>query len=99
MRHPLLILLLNLLTLPLAASDAPEKAENAVYRYQLHLDNFLSQGKLHNYRMACLELRMASTSINNELNKLQLNSTSYRAFLIRDKIKDILAGGCKPYGL
>ena len=68
-------------------------------RYHNHLEEFSKTGSLDNYKMACLELRMASTRLNNNLNKLQANSSSHRSFLAKDKIMNTLAGGCKPYGL
>ena len=68
-------------------------------RYHNHLEKFSKTGSLDNYKMACLELRMASTRLNNKLNKLQANSSNHRSFLAKDKIMNTLAGGCKPYGL
>ena len=99
MRPPLLALLLNLSTLPLAASEVLAQAEHAIIRYHNQLEEFSRIGKLDNYKMACLELRMASTRLNNKLIKLQANSTSLSSFLVKDKIMNTLAGGCKPYGL
>ena len=102
MRPPLFVLLLNLPTLPLAASEVSAQAEQAMLRYHNHLEEFSKTGSLNNYKMACLELRMASTRLNNKLNKLnklQANSSSHRPFLVKDKIMNALAGGCKPYGL
>ena len=99
MRSPLFVLLLNLPTLPLAASEASAQAEHAMLRYHNHLEEFSKNGSLDNYKMACLELRMASTRLNNKLNKLQANSSGHRSFLVKDKIMNTLAGGCKPYGL
>ena len=96
MRPPLLVLLLNLPTLPLAASEVSAQAEHAILRYHNHLEEFSKTGSLDNYKMACLELRMASTRLNN---KLQADSSSHRSFLVKDKIMNTLAGGCKPYGL
>ena len=99
MRPLLLSLLLNLPTLSLAASEVSAQAENAMYRYHNQLAEFSRTGKLGKYRMACLELRMASTRLNNQLNKLQANSSSHLSLLAKDEIMNILAGGCKPYGL
>ena len=99
MRPPLFVLLLYLPTLPLAASEVSEQAKYAMLRYHNHLEEFSKTGSLYNYKMACLELRMASTRLNNKLNKLQANSSSHRSFLIKDKIMNTLAGGCRPYGL
>ena len=99
MRPPLLILLLNLPTLPLAASEVSAQAENAMQRYHNNLAEFSRTGELDKYKMACLELRMASTSLNNKLSKHQAGSSSHRYFLAKDKIMNILRGGCKPYGL
>ena len=96
MRPPLFVLLLNLPTLPLAASEVSAQAEHAMLRYHTHLEEFSKTGSLDNYKMACLELRMASTRLNN---KLQSNSSSHMSFLAKDKIMNTLAGGCKPYGL
>ena len=96
MRPSLFVLLLNLPTLPLAASEVSAQAEHAMLRYHNHLEEFSKTGSLDNYKMACLELRMASARLNN---KLQANSSSYRSFLVKDKIMNTLAGGCKPYGL
>ena len=96
MRPPLLVILLNLPTLPLAASEVSAQAEHAMLRYHNHLEEFSKTGSLDNYKMACLELRMASARLNN---KLQANSSSHRSFLVKDKIMNTLAGGCKPYGL
>ena len=99
MRPSLFVLLLNLPTLPLAASEVSAQAEYAMVRHRNHLEEFSKTGSLDNYKMACLELRMASTRLNNKLNKLQANSSSHRSFLVKDKIMNTLAGGCKPYGL
>ena len=96
MRPSLFVLLLNLPTLPLAASEVSAQAEHAMLRYHNHLEEFSKTGSLDNYKMACLELRMASTRLNN---KLKANSSSHRSFLVKDKIMNTLAGGCKPYGL
>ena len=96
MRPPLFVLLLNLPTLPLAASEVSAQAEHAMLRYHNHLEEFSKTGSLDNYKMACMELRMASARLNN---KLQANSSSQRSFLVKDKIMNTLAGGCKPYGL
>ena len=99
MRPPLLVLLLNLHTLPLAASEMSAQAEHAMLRYHNHLEEFSKTGSLDNYKMACLELRMASSRLNNKLNKPEAISSSSKSFLIKDKIINTLAGGCKPYGL
>ena len=99
MRPPLLVLLLNLPTLPLVASEVSAQAEHAMLRYHLHLEEFSKTGSLDNYKMACLELRMASSRLNNKLNKLEAISSSSKSFLVKDKIMNTLAGGCKPYGL
>ena len=96
MRPPLFVLLLNLPTLPLAASEVSVQAEHAILRYHNQLEEFSKTGSLDNYKMACLELRMASARLNN---KPQANSSSHRSFLAKDKIMNTLAGGCKPYGL
>ena len=85
--------------LPLAASEVSAQAEQSMLRYHNHLEEFSKTGSLDNYKMACLELRMASTRLNNKLNNLQANSSSHRSFLVKDKIINTLAGGCKPYGL
>ncbi len=68
-------------------------------RYHNHLEEFSKTGSLDNYKMACLELRMASSRLNNKLNKLEANSSSQQVFFGKDKIMNTLAGGCKPYGL
>ena len=99
MRLPLLVLLLNLPTLPLAASEISAQAENAMHRYHNQLEEFLRTGKVGKYKMACLELRMASTHLNNQLSKLQKNSSNNKSFLAKDEIMNLLAGACKPYGL
>ena len=99
MRPPLLALLLYLSTLPFAASEASAQAEYAIHRYNKYLEEFSRTGKLGKHKMACLELRMASTRLNNQLNKLQADASNHRSFLAKEKITNILAGGCKPYGL
>ena len=99
MRPPLFVLLLNLPTLPLAASEVSAQAKYAIVRYRNHLEEFSKTGSLDNYKMACLELRMASSRLNHKLNKLEASSSSSKSFLAKDKIMNILAGGCKPYGL
>ena len=99
MRPPLLVLLLNLPTLPLVASEVSEQAEHAMLRYHNHLEEFSKTGNIDNYKMACLELRMASSRLTHKLNKLEAISSSSKSFLAKDKIMNILAGGCKPYGL
>jgi hypothetical protein len=83
----------------LAASEASAQAENAMHRYHNYLAEFSRTGEIDKYKMACLELRMASASLNNKLNKLQVKSSRHRFFLEKDRIMNILAGGCKPYGL
>ena len=99
MRPLLLVLLLNLPTLPLAASEVSEQAEHAMLRYHNHLEEFSKTGSLDNYKMACLELRMAPSRLNHKLNKLEASSSSSKSFLVKDKIMNTLDGGCKPYGL
>ena len=99
MRLPLLALLLNLPTLPLAASEVSAQAEHAMLRYHNHLEEFSKTGSLENYKMACLELRIASSRFNHKLNKLEASSSSSKSLLVKDKIMNALAGGCKPYGL
>ena len=99
MRPPLFVLLLNLPTLPLAASEVSAQAEHAILRYHNHLEEFSKIGSLDNYKMACLELRMASSRLNHKLNKLEASFSSSKSFLVKDKIMNILDGGCKPYGL
>ena len=99
MRPPLLVLLLNLPTLPLAASEVSAQAEHAMLRYHDHLEEFSKTGSLENYKMACLELRMASSRLNLKPNKLEASSSSSKSLLVKDKIMSALAGGCKPYGL
>ena len=66
-------------------------------RYHNHLEEFSKTGSLDNYKMACLELRMASSRLNHKLNKLEASSSSSKSFLVKDKIMNTLAGGCKPY--
>ena len=99
MRPPLLVLLLNLPTLPLVASEVSAQAEHAMLRYHNHLEEFSKTGSIDNYKMACLELRMASSRLNHKLNKLEAISSSSKSFPVKDKIMNTLAGGCKPYGL
>ena len=99
MRPPLYVLLLNLPTLPMAASEVSAQVEHAMLRYHNYLEEFSKTGSLDNYKVACLELRMPSTRLNNKLNKLQANSSGHSSFLVQDKIMNTLAGGCKPYGL
>ena len=99
MRPPLLILLLNLPTLPLIASEVTSQADNTMYRFHNQLAEFSRTGDLDKYKMACLELRMASTSLNNKLKKLQVNSSNHRLFMAKDKLMNTLAGECKPYEL
>ena len=99
MRPPLLVLLLNLPTLPLAASEVSGQAEHAMLRYHNHLEEFSKTGSIDNYKMACLELRMASSRLTHKLNKLEAISSSSKSFLVKDKIMNTLAGGCNPYGL
>ena len=99
MRPPLLILLLNLPTLPLTASEVSAQAKNAIHRYRTHLAEFSRTGEVGKYKMACLELRMASTTLYDKLNKLQAYPSSLKSLPAKDTIKNILAGGCKPYGL
>ena len=99
MRPPLLVILLNLPTLPLAASEVSAQAEHAMLRYHNHLEEFSKTGSIDNYKMACLELRMASSHLTHKLNKLEAISSSSKSFLVKDKIMNTLAGGCKPYGL
>ena len=94
-----MVLLLNLPTLPLAASEVSAQAEHAMLRYHNHLKEFSRTGSLDNYKMACLELRMASSRLNHKLNNLEASSSSSKTFLVKDKIMNALAGGCKPYGL
>ena len=94
-----MVLLLNLPTLPLAASEMSAQAEHAMLRYHDHLEEFSKTGSLENYKMACLELRMASSRLNYKLNKLEPSSSSSKSFLVKDKIMNTLTGGCKPYGL
>ena len=98
MRPPLLVLLLNLPTLPLVASEVSAQAEHAMLRYHNHLEDFSKTGSIDNYKMACLELRMASSRLTHKLNKLEAISSSSKSFLVKDKIMNTLAGGCKPYG-
>ena len=99
MRPPLLVLLLNLPTLPLVASEVSAQAEHAMLRYLNHLEEFSKTGSIDNYKMACLELRMASSRLNHKLNKLEASSSSSKSFPVKEKIMNTLAGGCKPYGL
>ena len=99
MRPPLLVLLLNLPTLPLVTSEVSAQAEYAMLRHHNHLEEFSKTGSLDNYKMACLELRIASSRLNHKSNKLEASSSSSKSFLVKDKIMNTLAGGCKPYGL
>ena len=99
MRPPLLVLLLNLPTLPLAASEVSAQAEHAMLRYHNHLEEFSKTGSIDNYKRACLELRITSSRLNHKLNKLEASSSSSKSFLVKEKIMNTLAGGCKPYGL
>ena len=94
-----MVLLLNLPTLPLAASEVSAQAEHAMLRYHNHLEEFAKTGNIDNYKMACLELRIASSRLNHKLNKLEASSSSSKSFLVKEKIMNTLAGGCKPYGL
>ena len=94
-----MVLLLNLQTLPLVASEVSAQAEHAMLRYHNHLEEFSKTGSIDNYKMACLELRMASSRLIHKLNKLEAISSSSKSFLVKDKIMNTLAGGCKPYGL
>ncbi|GIR24442.1 MAG: hypothetical protein CM15mP39_02530 [Synechococcus sp.] len=49
-------------------------------RYHNHLEEFSKTGSLDNYKMACLELRMASSRLNHKLNKLEASSSSSKSF-------------------
>ena len=94
-----MVLLLNLPTLPLVASEVSAQAEHAMLRYHNHLEEFSKTGSIDNYKMACLELRMASSRLTHKLNKLEAISPRSKSFLVKDKIMNTLDGGCKPYGL
>ena len=80
-------------------AEVAAQAEHAMLKYHDHLEEFSKTGSLENYKMACLELRMASSRLNHKLNKLGASSSSSKSFLVKDKIMNTLAGGCKPYGL
>ena len=99
MRPPLLVLLLNLPTLPLAASEVSAQAKHAMLRYHNHIEEFSKTGSIDNYKRACLELRITSSRLNHKLNKLEASSSSSKSFLAKEKIMNALAGGCRPYGL
>ena len=86
---------LDSMTLSKKLSDEEKARAFADLQHYNHLLEYSRTGNHDKYKMACLELRMASTS----LNKLQVNSSNYRSLLAKDKITNILAGGCKPYGL
>ena len=49
-------------------------------RYHNHLEEFSKTGSIDNYKMACLELRMASSRLNHKLNKLEANSFKQQIF-------------------
>ena len=85
--------------LPFAASEVSAQAEHAMLRYHNQLEDFSKTGSIDIYKMACLELRMASSRLNHKLNKLEASSSSSKSFLAKDKIMNTLDGGCKPYGL
>ena len=95
----LLLLLLIFSAEAKAGSETFAFVEHALPKYQKSLENFSKSGKLEDYKMACTELRMASTVLNNKLNQLKSRKPQHNWHETKKTVKEIIQGGCEPYGL
>ena len=95
----LFLLLLIFPAEAMAESEIFGFAEHAVQKYQHSLESFSKLGKPEDYKMACTELRMASTVLKNKLNQLESNNPQHNWLQTKKTIKEVLQGGCEPYGL
>lgn len=95
-------LLLLLLIFPSKVTAEPKTfafVEHALPKYQHSLERFSKFGELEDYKMACTELRMASTVLKNKLNQLKSNNPQHNWLQTKKTIKEVIQGGCEPYGL
>ena len=95
----LLLLLLIFTAEATARSETFAFVEHALPKYQHSLESFSKSGKLEDYKMACTELRMASILLKNKLNQLKSRKPQHNWLQTKKTVKEIIQGGCEPYGL
>ena len=83
----------------MAESETFGFVENAVQKYQHRLESFSKFGKPEDYKMACTELRMASTVMKNKLDQLKSYKPQHNWLQTKETVKEIIEGGCEPYRL
>ena len=95
----LLLLLLIFPSKVTAESKTFAFVEHALPKYQHSLERFSKFGKLEDYKMACTELRMASTVMKNKLDQLKSHKPQHNWLQTKETVKEIIEGGCEPYRL
>ena len=95
----LLLLLLIFPSKVTAESKTYAFVEHALPKYQHSLERFSKFGELEDYKMACTELRMASTVMKNKLDRLKSQKPQHNWLQTKETVKEIIEGGCEPYRL
>ena len=83
----------------MAESETFGFVEHAVQKYQHSLESFSKSGEPEDYKMACTELRMASTVMKNKLDQLKSHKPHHNWLQVKETVKEIIEGGCEPYRL
>ena len=95
----------HLLVLPLIFSadlvpppDPPKPGESAYKIYLHHFSKFESSRDLGDYELACSELRTAFNILTFQFSQIMQHKPYFRWVQTRKELKNMLAGGCTPYG-
>ena len=89
----LLLLLLIFPAEATAESDTFSFVEHAVRKYQHRLESFSELGRLECYKMACTELRMASTAMKTKLNRLKSHKPQHNWLQTKKTVRETIQGG------
>ena len=95
----------HLLVLPLIFSvvlvpppDPFKSGESAYEMYLHHFDNFESSVDVGDYELACSELRLAFNILTFQFSQIREHKPNFSWVQTNMEVKDMIAGGCTPYG-
>ena len=95
----------HLLVLPLIFSvvlvpppDPFKSGESAYEMYLHHFDNFESSVDVGDYELACSELRLAFNILTFQFSQIREHKPYLHWVQTKKELKEMIAGGCTPYG-
>ena len=95
----LLVVLPLIFSVVLAPPPDPFKSGESAYKMYLHhFDNFESSVDVGDYELACSELRLAFNILTFNLSQIREHKPNFSWVQTKMEVKDMIAGGCTPYG-